>query len=121
MNVYPLAQPVSPPPLDNPIGVDELGARVLDGAPTFSATVDFHANGMTAGVFEATRGKLEVTFPFTEHGTILEGDVIITDQTGLRHAYRTGDSFLIRQGEVVIWDVQVPRVRKSFLNVVAQA
>ena len=116
MFVYPMSQAVRQLPVQ--ISAEELGARVIEGAPTFSAAVDFHEGGMTAGVFEATRGKLEVRFPFTEHGTVLEGEVTITDEAGLRHTYRPGDSFLISQGQVVIWDVQGPRMRKSFLNIV---
>ena len=112
MLVYAISQPVPPRELADRIHAEDLGARVLEGSPTFSATVDLHEGGMMAGVFEATRGKLEVTFPFTEHGTVLEGEVIIRDPTGRRHAYRPGDSFLIRQGQVVIWDVPGPRVPK---------
>jgi uncharacterized cupin superfamily protein len=116
MFVYPVSQPTRQLPVQ--ISANDLGARVLEGEPRFSAAVDFHEHGMTAGIFEATRGKLEVTFPFTEHGTVLEGEVTITDPAGLRHTYRPGDSFLIPQGQVVIWDVQAPRMRKSFLNIV---
>ncbi len=116
MFAYPISRPVGQLPV--PISAEQLGARVIEGEPTFSAAVDFHEHGMTAGIFEATRGKLEVTFPFTEHGTVLEGEVTITDAAGLRHTYRPGDSFLIPQGQVVIWDVQAPRMRKSFLNIV---
>ena len=69
----------------------------------------------------ATRGKVEVTFPFSEHATILEGEVILTDESGQTHTYRPGDSYFIKQGQVVIWDVKGERVIKSFFNIVEGA
>jgi uncharacterized cupin superfamily protein len=75
---------------------------------------------MMGGIFEATTGTVEVTFPFTEHATILEGEVTITDADGNTHTYRPGDSYLIEQGQVVTWDVPGERVRKSFFNITRQ-
>jgi hypothetical protein len=95
-----------------------LGGRVLEGTPEIFARVDFSANGMTAGLFMSTRGVIEVTFPFTEHATILEGEVTLTDQAGQSHTYRSGDSYFIKQGSVLRWDVKGERVIKSFLNIV---
>ena len=96
---------------------EALGGKVLEGSPKISARVDFNEDGMMAGIFEATTGTAEVHFPFTEHATILEGEVTITDASGQSHTFRPGDSYLIEQGQVVIWDVRGERVRKSFLNV----
>ncbi len=94
-----------------------LGGKVLEGKPEIFARVDFNANGMMAGLFMSTRGRIEVTFPFTEHATILEGEVTLTDQTGQTHHYRPGDSYFIKQGSVIIWDVKGERVIKSFFNI----
>lgn len=94
-----------------------LGGKVLEGTPRISARVDYQADGMMAGIFESTTGKVEVTFPFTEHATILEGEVKITDSSGAAHTHAPGDSYLIRQGDVVLWEVRGPRVRKSFFNI----
>ena len=85
--------------------------------PRISARVDYQADGMMAGIFECTTGKVEVTFPFTEHATVLEGEVKITDSSGIAHTYAPGDSYLIQQGDVVLWGVRGPRVRKSFFNI----
>ena len=94
-----------------------LSGKVLEGTPRISARFDLNERGITAGIFEATRGKVEITFPFTEHAMILEGEVTITDASGQAHTYRPGDSYLIRQGEVVLWDVRCERLRKSFFNI----
>jgi uncharacterized cupin superfamily protein len=37
---------------------------------------------MTADVFQATRGDVQVHFAFTEHATETEGSVTLTDSTG---------------------------------------
>jgi uncharacterized cupin superfamily protein len=100
--------------LGDPAG---LGGKVLAGSPRISARIDFNSQGMLAGIFEATHGKVEVHFPFTEHATIIEGEVTITDESGQSHTYRPGDTYFIKQGQVVIWDVQGERVRKSFFNI----
>jgi len=96
----------------------DLGGRVIEGAPRISARIDFRQGNLTAGVFQATTGVEEINFPFTEHATIIEGEVTLTDQAGLRHVYKKGDSYFIRQGEVILWDVKGDRVRKSFFNIV---
>jgi uncharacterized cupin superfamily protein len=96
---------------------ENLGGKVLAGSPKISARVDFQNGNMLGGIFEATTGTVEVTFPFTEHATILEGEVTLTDEAGESYTYRPGDTYLIKQGQVIIWDVQVDRVRKSFFNI----
>jgi len=96
----------------------DLGGEVIEGNPRISARVDFQQDNKTAGVFEATTGVVRITFPFTEHATILEGEVTITDADGQVHSYKPGDSYFIQQGAVVLWDVKGHRVRKSFFNVV---
>ncbi len=98
--------------------VEGLGGRVLEGEPRIYARIDYSRNGMTSGLFKSTTGKVEVTFPFSEHATILEGEVTVTDETGQSHSYKTGDSYFIRQGQVVLWDVKGKQVIKSFFNIV---
>jgi len=95
-----------------------LGGRVLEGEPKIFARLDYLKGPTAAGLFKATTGKIEVTFPFTEHATILEGEVTITDSTGQSHDYKAGDSYLIRQGQVVIWEVKGKQLIKSFFNIV---
>ncbi|GAB4201006.1 MAG: cupin domain-containing protein [Roseiflexaceae bacterium] len=100
--------------LGDPAG---LGGRVISGNPKIAARFDFQGSNINAGIFEATTGVVEITFPFTEHATIIEGEVTITDQTGRSFAYKPGDSYFIRQGEVVLWEVKGKRVRKSFFHI----
>jgi uncharacterized cupin superfamily protein len=95
---------------------EDLGAKTLEGTPEASVQVDFSAEGMRAGLFMATRGKVEFTFPYTEHATILEGEVILTDESGQTHTYRPGDSYFITQGQIIVWEVKSERMIKSFFN-----
>lgn len=102
-----------------PLGPPEgLGGQVLEGKPEIFARIDYARGPVAAGLFKATKGKIRITFPFTEHATILEGEVTLTDESGQIHRYKAGDSYLIRQGQVIIWEVKGKEVIKSFLNTV---
>ncbi len=93
-----------------------LGGTVLEGDPRISARIDYARGGLLAGVFQATRGKARIQFPFTEHAAILHGEVELTDQWGNHARLGIGDSYLIRQGSVVFWEVLGPALQKTFLN-----
>ena len=100
-----------------PLGSPEsLGGEVLEGSPVLSGRVDYNERGMMAGLFKATTGRIRIVFPFTEHATILEGQVILTDESGQTRTFKPGDSYFIRQGQVILWDVKGPAVLKSFFN-----
>ena len=105
-----------------PLGAPEaLGGEVLEGTPVLSGRIDFREGNMTAGIFKATSGTVRIVFPFTEHGTILEGEVTMTDEAGQSRTFKKGDSYFIRQGQVILWEVKGKHVIKSFLNIVPQA
>lgn len=95
---------------------DALGGQVISGKPEIFGRVDFHQGNLMGGLFMATTGLIRVTFPFTEHATILEGEVTLTDATGKTQTFRPGDSYIIRQGQVILWDVKGKHVIKSFFN-----
>ena len=118
MKLYPQNTPAGPsthPPLK--ARADALGGRVLEGEVDITVHLDFQAGGLASGIFEATTGKVEILFPFTEHATILEGEVTLTDEAGLTRTLQPGDSYFIQQGERILWDVKTPRLRKSFFNI----
>ncbi|HEX8538657.1 MAG TPA: cupin domain-containing protein, partial [Cystobacter sp.] len=91
--------------------------EVLEGQPILSARVDFQERGMTAGIFKATTGKVRIHFPFTEHATILEGEVTLTDEMNQTRTLKQGDSYFIRKGQIIVWDVKGKHVIKSFFNI----
>ncbi|HLL52862.1 MAG TPA: cupin domain-containing protein [Myxococcaceae bacterium] len=100
---------------------ENLGGVTVEGNVEIFAKIDYAQNGAAAGLFMATPGTVQITFPFTEHATILEGEVTLTDSTGKRVTYRPGDTYFIRQGEVVLWEVKGRNLVKSFFNIVEAA
>jgi uncharacterized protein len=93
-----------------------LGGTVLEGDPKISARIDYAQGHLLAGVFQATRGKVLIHFPFTEHATILNGEVELTDAWGNSAHLGAGDSYFIRQGSIILWEVRGERVQKTFFN-----
>ena len=116
--VYEIPRPIPQSELVDLGDPTALGGEVLEGDPRISARFDYMSGPISAGVFQVTRGKLRVFYPFTEHATILAGRVTITDEAGRRHTYRPGDSYLIPQGSVVLVEVHSHFLQKSFLNIV---
>ncbi len=97
---------------------ESLGGTVLSGDPKLSGRIDYGDGAATAGVFQATRGDAQIRFPFTEHATIIEGAVTLTDPTGETHRLDPGDTYLIKQNSSILWQVAKSRVQKSFFNIV---
>lgn len=98
-----------------------IGGHIVSGDPKAFIKVDYASgNGLiTGGVFEVTKGVVQITFPFTEHATVLNGRFISTNMdTGEVHTFGPGDSYIIEAGATVQWDVVTPRMQKSFMNVV---
>ena len=93
-----------------------LGGTVLEGDPKISARIDYAEGQLLAGVFQATRGKVRIHFPFSDHATILNGDVELTDQWGNTARLEAGDSYFIRQGSVILWEVRGKAVQKTFFK-----
>jgi uncharacterized cupin superfamily protein len=116
MIVYEAGEPVAQSELSDLGSPESLGGTVVAGDPRISARIDHARGGVLAGVFQATRGSVLIHFPFTEHATILEGEVRLTDQWGNRASLQAGDSYFIRQGSDILWEVNGPRVQKSFFN-----
>ena len=96
---------------------EDLGAETLEGTPQLFGRFDHGGldTPFSAGVYEATRGKFKAPYPFSEHATVLEGEVVLTDSAGNSKTYGPGDSWFIEKGETIIWDIRSDSVRKSFL------
>ncbi|WP_420548065.1 cupin domain-containing protein [Curvivirga sp.] len=98
---------------------EDLGAETLSGNPKLSGL--FQEGGpdtpVSAGLYQATHGTFKVVYPFSEHATILEGEVILTDDSGNSVTYGPGDSWFVSKGETIIWDIKSDFIRKSFIAV----
>jgi uncharacterized cupin superfamily protein len=94
----------------------EIGAKVIDGSPEQSGRVDYGSmeTPILSGVWECTQGSFEITYPWNEMATILEGSVTITDASGKSMNFGPGDSHFAVKGEKVTWNITSPKVRKCF-------
>ena len=94
----------------------DFGAKILSGDPQQRGRIDYGSftTTMCVGVWEGDRGKFELTYPWSEQVTILEGSVTITDSSGKSVTYNPGDGHFARKGEKVTWDITTPKVKKAF-------
>ena len=100
---------------------EKLSAVTLEGEPIMYGK-PLYGTGegpITDGVYEVTKGKFKVIYPFHEHATVLEGEVTLSDEAGNSVTYGPGDSWFCHQGEVITWDVKSERLRKTFFVVTA--
>ena len=98
--------------------VADLGSTILQGE--VKAFGHLHhgtpQSPISAGYFACTQGKFEMTYPFTEHATVVEGECVLTDpRTGESTRYGVGDSWFVEKGTAVIWDILTPRFAKHYM------
>lgn len=55
-----------------------------------------------------------MTYPFTEHATVLEGEVELTVSGGKPQRFAPGDSWFVKQGTEVEWKILTPRFVKHY-------
>lgn len=104
MHAFKLKHPV---PDLQPIGsVSLLGATPTAGEPQ---------DAFTCGLFSSTEGSFTMTYPFTEHATVLEGEVELTVAGGEPQRFAPGDSWFVKQGTEVEWKILTPRFVKHYL------
>lgn len=115
MHVFKLSQPL--PELEAIGSVSLLGATPTEGDPQVAARMVYGAPGdaFTCGIFSATRGGFAMTYPFTEHATVLEGEVELTVAGGEPQRFVPGDSWFVKQGTEVQWRILSPRFVKHYL------
>ena len=98
---------------------ENLSAVTLEGTPIMHGRALFGdgEGPVSTGIYEVTRGRFKVIYPFHEHATVLEGEVVLSDENGNSATYGPGDSWFCHQGEVITWDVRSERLRKAFFVV----
>jgi len=95
-----------------------LGGTVLEGNLEIAVRIDYATDKITAGIFQVNRGKVRIFFPFTEHMTMLKGEITLTDESGQTHTFVEGESYLVKQGSTIVWETKTPYMQKTFFNVV---
>ena len=115
MHAFKLKHPV---PDLQPIGsVSLLGATPTAGDPQVAGAMIYGEpqDAFTCGLFSSTEGSFTMTYPFTEHATVLEGEVELTVAGGEPQRFAPGDSWFVKQGTEVEWKILTPRFVKHYL------
>ncbi len=97
MHAFKLKHPV---PDLQPIGsVSLLGATPTAGDPQVAGAMIYGEpqDAFTCGLFSSTEGSFTMTYPFTEHATVLEGEVELTVAGGERSALRRATAGLLNR------------------------
>lgn len=101
---------------------EDIGAITVVGPIAVSGKILFGSldQPVSGGFYAATQGQYRVTYPFSEHASLIEGELALTDEsTGQTVVYGPGDSWIIAQGTPVLWDIRSAHIRKSYLAVTA--
>lgn len=119
--MYPIKTHTTPKEMIEIGSVANLGAEVLKGNPEAKASF-IEGNPETnvaVAYFYCTQGSFRVDYPFSEHGTLVSGKVTLTNEkTGLKESYEQGDSWYIKKGDVIIFDVESEDFLKHYMSVV---
>ena len=73
----------------------------------------YQRDGFRAGFWAAQPGRADIHYTKDELCTLLEGEVRLTDESGVTETYRAGDTFLIPKGFKGVWETVLP-VRKFY-------
>ena len=88
--------------------------RVIAGAPRFRTWTLEEADGLYAGIWEATPGTWRVVYDEWEYCRILSGRSVVTSEDGERWDLGPGDAIVLRPGFRGTWEV-VETTRKDFV------
>jgi len=111
--------------MSNFLGIDiagiepEAGApasdRLISGDPKFRTwNAEEEAGGLYAGIWESTPGKWRIAYDEWEFCHILSGVSVITEDGGVAHTVKAGDSFVLRPGFNGTWEV-LQTTRKEYV------
>lgn len=80
--------------------------KVISGDPVHTTwSLEETAEGIYAGLWQATPGKWHVSYSEWEYVLIHEGHSILTDEAGNATHLKAGDRFIIRPGYKGTWEV----------------
>ena len=89
-------------------------SRVIAGDPVHRTWLTEEADGLFAGVWEATPGTWRVVYDEWEYFRLTDGVSVITPDAGDPVTLRAGDAWVIRPGFTGTWEV-VETTRKDFV------
>ncbi|WP_377288238.1 cupin domain-containing protein [Rhizobium sp. SG2393] len=88
--------------------------RLIAGDPRFTTWNIEEADGLYAGIWQATPGKWRIVYDEWEYFHILEGYSIVTEDGGDPIHLRAGDRLILRPGFKGTWEV-VETTRKDYV------
>lgn len=89
--------------------------RLVSGNPRFLTwNVEERADGLYAGIWEATPGKWRIEYSEWEFCHILSGVSVIAEEAGPARTVRAGDAFVLRPGFKGTWEV-LETTRKEYV------
>ncbi|MEA3535262.1 cupin domain-containing protein [Rhizobium sp. CC-YZS058] len=88
--------------------------RIVSGAPRFTTWNLEEADGLYAGVWEATPGAWRIVYEEWEYFHILSGYSRITGDDGTVHDLTPGSRLILRPGFTGIWEV-LETTRKDYV------
>jgi uncharacterized protein len=88
--------------------------RLISGNPRFTTWNLEEADGLYAGVWQATPGKWRIVYDEWEYFHIIEGHSIVTEDGGAPIHLRAGDRLILRPGFKGSWEV-IETTRKDYV------
>ena len=105
------------PELDEWGTVADLGSSILEGEGSCFGKMVFGTPEapLSCGYFATIKGKVRMTYPFSEHAVVVEGRATLTDErTGKTVTYSPGDGWFVEKGTSVIWEIHSDRFTKNY-------
>ena len=90
--------------------------RLIAGSPRFRTWNVEEADGLFAGLWEATPGKWRILYEEWEFCHILSGVSILTEDGGAARTVRAGDAFVLRPGFAGTWEVVETTVKEYVIR-----
>jgi len=89
--------------------------NVISGAPQTSVQNYYtdKSGDFYSGVWESTAGKWAINYTEDEFCILLEGQVVLADESGKAERFKAGDAFVIPAGFKGTWET-VQKVRKFY-------
>jgi uncharacterized cupin superfamily protein len=105
MTLIPISTAIIPS-LDSWGTVADLGSEILEGDCLALGKMVYGAptDPVSSAYFGATRGVFRMTYPFTEHAVVLEGELTLTNEA-------------TEKGTPVLWTITTDRFVKHYVAV----
>ena len=100
--------------------VADLGSVILEGEVKAYGEMTYGAptDSVSSAYFGITRGKFRMTYPFNEQAVVVTGAVQLTDEsTGQVSRFEAGDTWFVKKGTPVLWEVLTDTFVKHYLAV----